>query len=225
MDYNPKDSEEDTNELAMGIEDEKKEHEDVYNIISATFKDKGVEVPFSLDAFAALIAQGHLKNDPLYYSNQKSDKEPKQPLMGGIDENEEVEMDEAFEYAEAAMKHIFLKEENGVKQISKTSDFETVTNSAIQQAESNSDEDATAQYSIDYQLEYQGKTFELSLSIKDVYSIKYTKSGGDNVITPNETESEDELFSREIDDIFVDGGSLGHDGLVKLHSIYKSFEI
>ena len=57
-----------SSELDMGIEEETKEHSDIYKKLEEDLDKKDVDVPISLNDFAIQIAKAHLKEDPKYYT-------------------------------------------------------------------------------------------------------------------------------------------------------------
>jgi hypothetical protein len=56
-----------SDELQKGIEAEK-EHSDVYDFLEKFLKKDKIEMPFTLDEFAAMIAKSHLKEMSDYYT-------------------------------------------------------------------------------------------------------------------------------------------------------------
>jgi hypothetical protein len=56
-----------SDELQKGIEVEK-EHSDVYDFLEKFLKKAKIEMPFTLDEFAAMIAKSHLKEMSDYYT-------------------------------------------------------------------------------------------------------------------------------------------------------------
>lgn len=61
----------DPKEMAMGIEVEK-EHADIYNVLKKMF---GEDIPWTLEEFSSMIAKGHFKELPDYYSRLKKMEE------------------------------------------------------------------------------------------------------------------------------------------------------
>lgn len=64
-------------QLRMGIDDEIKDHQNVYKLFDDTFKENNIENPIDLETFAKMIAESHLKQFPTYYTDMKKYEEEK----------------------------------------------------------------------------------------------------------------------------------------------------
>lgn len=117
-----------------------------------------------------------------------------------------------------ALKAIFNKEENGVKILKVVEDVDGDVERSLRKAEEDKDKYVDAQYSSDYDLEYQesnrsispNRKFILSIFAVNSYSISYEHDPGDDLTAPY-SGSEVILDSKKWNEVTLDGGVMGLD--------------
>lgn len=94
-----------TKEMALGLEEEKKEHKDIWERLLNWSEDNDYELPFTEDEFFEMIVKAHLKEYPNYYSEisqvehekKYEEKEPEEESRqnpdkpAGIEDKKETE--------------------------------------------------------------------------------------------------------------------------------------
>lgn len=221
-DEEEKDSDEfDSQELEMGIEEEK-EHKDIYDALAKYMSEKEVDMPLTEEEFYTMIAKVHLKENPKYYSELKKNM----PTPAKDDEKDttenvisEAEGVDDIELSKLALKHLFHHEENGIKIDRYQPDLDNEIEIGLTRAEEQAKEDGSASpsisYTSDWEMEYNGKKFSFSIYALNDYSLIDQSEKGDH-LQPSTNDVGITLDKKGIEDILVDGSSVMNDETLAL---------